>query len=138
MRVSREWNDLNNRKRAGFAHDAALSGANKPGSLAMFCCACPQPGINMPVNWQDLDNTWRFQRVYAMDGLFKADHLRIKTPHEVYLSDGLLFMVLYSLFEKHLATATSQQEVNIFTLLEVHGLTLISSHRGPHAATIRQ
>ena len=138
MRVSREWNDLNNRKRAGFAHDAELSGANKPGALAMFCCACPQPGINMPANWQALDNTWRFQRVYAMDGLFKADHLRIKTPHEVYLSDGLLFMVLYSLFEKHLATATSEQEVNVFTLLEVHGLTLISSHRGPHAVTIRQ
>ncbi len=111
MRVGREWIDLTNRKRAGFAHDPVLNMANKPGSLGVFCCACPQPGINLPPDWKEQKNTWRFQRVYAMDGLFKADHLKMSTPDEVYLSDGLLFMVQYSTFYKHLKTAKSTQEV---------------------------
>ena len=52
MRVSRTWRDLSNRKRAGFGHDAQ----NDPGKgeLAVFCPACPQPGINLPKDWAKL------------------------------------------------------------------------------------
>jgi hypothetical protein len=27
-----------------------------PGSLAFFCVTCPQPGINLPDNWEEDDN----------------------------------------------------------------------------------
>ena len=54
MRVSRTWRDLSNRKRAGFGHDA-LNDPGK-GELAVFCPACPQPGINLPKNWAELYN----------------------------------------------------------------------------------
>jgi hypothetical protein len=40
-----------NRKRFGFGHDTEVNPGS--GDLALFCAACPQPGINMPVNWQD-------------------------------------------------------------------------------------
>src|ERR1700710_345459 len=51
MRVSRQFRDLMNRKCFGFGHDMEV----KPGAgqLALFCPACPQPGINMPLSWQD-------------------------------------------------------------------------------------
>jgi hypothetical protein len=51
MRVSRTWRDLTNRKRAGFGHDTQ----NDPGKgeLAVFCPACPQPGINLPKDWAE-------------------------------------------------------------------------------------
>jgi len=50
MRVSRQWRDLTNRKRFGFGHDLDRKTGN--GDLALFCPACPQPGINLPNNWQ--------------------------------------------------------------------------------------
>ncbi|KAG1874976.1 hypothetical protein F4604DRAFT_1880814 [Suillus subluteus] len=50
MRVSRQWRDLKNRKWFGFGHDSE-SGPG-PGDLALFCPSCPQPGINMPLCWE--------------------------------------------------------------------------------------
>ncbi|KAG1841050.1 hypothetical protein F4604DRAFT_1690502 [Suillus subluteus] len=51
MRASQQWRDLINRKQFGFGHDTEV----KPGAgdLALFCVACSQPGINIPINWQD-------------------------------------------------------------------------------------
>jgi hypothetical protein len=48
MTISREWRDLLLRKHFGFGHDLDL----KPsiGDLALFCPACPQPGINLPAD----------------------------------------------------------------------------------------
>jgi hypothetical protein len=51
MHVSRQWRDLQRRKQFGLGHDQDISLEN--GSLALFCPACPQPGINLPTNWQD-------------------------------------------------------------------------------------
>ena len=50
MRVSRQWRNLQARKRAGFGHDVGRS--MKPGDLAIFCPACPQPGINLSDDWE--------------------------------------------------------------------------------------
>jgi hypothetical protein len=49
MRVSRQWRDLLARKRFGYGHEVDKSPGN--GDLALFCPACPQPGINLPPNW---------------------------------------------------------------------------------------
>ena len=51
MRVSRQWRNLENRKQSGFGHDVHCQ--MRPGDLAIFCPACPQPSINLPDNWQD-------------------------------------------------------------------------------------
>jgi len=54
MRVSREWRNLQALKRGGLAHDRNRQ--RKPGDLALFCPACPQPGINIPENVQCLED----------------------------------------------------------------------------------
>jgi hypothetical protein len=51
IHVSRQWRDLQRRKQFGLGHDEDMLLEN--GSLALFCPACPQPGINLPTNWQD-------------------------------------------------------------------------------------
>jgi hypothetical protein len=51
MRVSRIWRDLMNRIRFGFGHETDRSPG--PGDLALYCPACPQPGINLPSSWKD-------------------------------------------------------------------------------------
>jgi hypothetical protein len=51
MRVSRMWRNLKYRKWHGFAHNKDENPG--PGDLALFCVACPQPGINLPDQWED-------------------------------------------------------------------------------------
>lgn len=53
MRISRQWNDLTVRKRFGFGHNVSQHPGK--GDLALFCVACPQPQINLPLTWS-VDN----------------------------------------------------------------------------------
>ena len=62
MRVSRQWRDLVNRKHFGWGH-------KKPdqveeGSLALFCPACPQPGINLEDNWREIYPEYNFFNIF--------------------------------------------------------------------------
>jgi hypothetical protein len=50
MRVSWLWRDLKHRKWFGFGHDAGKDPGD--GGLALFCPACPQPGLNLPADWK--------------------------------------------------------------------------------------
>ena len=50
MRVSRAWRDIGARTQAGYGHKAESEVS--PGALAIFCPACPQPGINLPNDWE--------------------------------------------------------------------------------------
>lgn len=49
MRIMREWRNLEQRKRAGTHYSKSAPIA--PGGLALFCPACPQPGVNLPDGW---------------------------------------------------------------------------------------
>ena len=64
----------------------------KAGELAIFCPACPQPGINILENWRE-DNAqhvmfiniilpslisfcrWVYKHIFVVDSNFKADHV---------------------------------------------------------------
>ena len=53
-RIQREWQLLYDLRRFGFGFDGS---AREPrlGELAYFCIACPQPGFNLPAEWEDND-----------------------------------------------------------------------------------
>lgn len=48
-RVSRQWRNLKLRKWFGFGHTSEQPGR---GQMALFCPACPQPGVNLPPDWE--------------------------------------------------------------------------------------
>ena len=48
-RVSRQWRNIKLRKWFGFGHRLLQPSR---GSLALFCAACPQPGVNLPADFQ--------------------------------------------------------------------------------------
>ncbi|KAG1794022.1 hypothetical protein EV424DRAFT_1548130 [Suillus variegatus] len=116
MRVARQWRKLKLLKRNGFSHEEKEA---KPGDLALFCPACPQPGINITlpagepmenlnVNKEsDLQTpSWLYMRSLVMDGNFKAKHLHAVNPgDEVTLMDSCGFMVGDTLYKEHLAVA---------------------------------
>ena len=51
LRASRQWRDLKNRMESGLGHPHE-NGNPSNGSMSIFCPACPQPGINLPDDWQ--------------------------------------------------------------------------------------
>ncbi|KAG1892924.1 uncharacterized protein F5891DRAFT_1131426 [Suillus fuscotomentosus] len=94
MRVARQWRHI--------------------GELALFCPACPQPGINVLLSEDeslDDDPSWKYTQSFVMDGNFKAEHLHpIKPFDEVWLSDRLGFMVGKDRYKMHLAEAADTVE----------------------------
>ncbi|KAG9315413.1 hypothetical protein JVU11DRAFT_4564 [Chiua virens] len=109
MRVSRMWRDLCNRKRAGFGHDTNM-GLNT-GALALFCPACPQPGINLPDKWEEKYNDDVIALHYVVDGNFTAQHMKMKKPEEdVSLADGLAYMVENEPYQAHVSSALDSKE----------------------------
>ncbi|KAG2078366.1 hypothetical protein BDR04DRAFT_998535, partial [Suillus decipiens] len=92
-----QWRQLKTMKWHGFGH---CSDDPKAGDLTLFCPACPQPGIN-------ITSSWKYTQSFVMDGNFKVKHLHPIKPHdEVWLSDGLRFMVGKDRYKLHLAEAS--------------------------------
>ncbi|KAG1727388.1 uncharacterized protein EDB91DRAFT_1253947 [Suillus paluster] len=108
MRVTRQWRQLKAMKWHGFGHRSDNPNA---GDLALFCPACPQPGINVSLSGDESLDEWKYTRSFVMDGNFKAKHLHPMKPFdEVWLSDGLGFMVGKDRYKKHLAEAADTLE----------------------------
>ncbi|KAG1885419.1 hypothetical protein F4604DRAFT_1918114 [Suillus subluteus] len=71
----------------GFGHEKQKP---KAGELALFCPACPQPGVNINLAERNVsDPAWLYSRSLVMDGNFKAEHMFPANPtDEVALTDG--------------------------------------------------
>ncbi|KAG1776220.1 hypothetical protein EV702DRAFT_1046372 [Suillus placidus] len=104
MRVGRQWRQLKQLKWHGFGHEKRQP---KAGELALFCPACPQPGVNVNLaEKKAADPAWLYSRSLVMDGNFKAEHMFPANPtDEVALTDGLGFMVSNAWYKMHLAEA---------------------------------
>ncbi|KAI9443894.1 hypothetical protein H4582DRAFT_2071441 [Lactarius indigo] len=104
LRASRQWRDLKNRIESGLGHQHTGTSANE-GSMAIFCPACPQPGINLPDDWRTRYNDKLNQliRTFIMDGNFSAEHMRCRTGDtDVPLSVGMAFMANPNSYKAHL------------------------------------
>ncbi|KAG1766493.1 hypothetical protein EV702DRAFT_1204105 [Suillus placidus] len=104
MRVGRQWRQLKQLKWHGFGHEKRQP---KAGELALFCPACPQPGVNVNLAEKNAaDPAWLYSRSLVMDGNFKAEHKFPANPtNEVALTDGLGFIVGNARYKMHLAEA---------------------------------
>ncbi|KAH8087120.1 hypothetical protein BXZ70DRAFT_1011599 [Cristinia sonorae] len=118
LRCSRQWSWLKLQKWSGAAFDDAEGQSPAPGGLVSFCAACPQPGKNLPQEWQREPDQWRFQIRLIQDGNFKAEHLLYKSlGSDVRLSDGQGFMVTSAPFRSHV-NATQHMPVPVSTCQE--------------------
>jgi hypothetical protein len=55
MHIVRQWREVKRMKRAKRGHDAGGVRATKQGELALMCRACPQPGWNLPDDWENIN-----------------------------------------------------------------------------------
>ncbi|KAN0088255.1 hypothetical protein V8E55_005312 [Tylopilus felleus] len=101
MRVSRMW--------AGLGHDTEQNPGN--GDLAIFCPACPQPGLNLPDEWATEYNSEIVALQYVADGNFTGQHIKMRRPEDdVALSDGLAYMVANRPYQDHVMNAADNEE----------------------------
>ncbi|KDQ25213.1 hypothetical protein PLEOSDRAFT_1106154 [Pleurotus ostreatus PC15] len=108
-RVSRCYRDLCSRLKTGCWGNED----NTPGQQAIFCPACPQPGINVTSKtWNGAtDPDWLLSPLLVADGNFKFDHLQLKNPQsDVALRDSTGFLVTTSTYENHLDVTSGTQE----------------------------
>jgi hypothetical protein len=100
---------MKERKWFGFGNRAAKPQA---ADLALFCPACPQPGINLPDNWKDDARTWLYWRGYVADGNFVAVHqFQARSTDDVWIKNGESFMTERIRYEQHIAEAVEHKEV---------------------------
>lgn len=90
------------------------------GSMALFCPSCPQPGVNLPPDWNDLPN-WVTRRTVAVDGNFHADHIKMRRPDlDVVLTNGDGFMVEDVLYRDYLSVAKEPKYVSLIKYAETN------------------
>jgi hypothetical protein len=114
-RITHQWRNLKQWKWSGAAH--MQNAPDGPGSHALFCVACPQPGINLPKDWKNDPDETSYIRSFVMDGNFTAVHQRRKNAlPETNLTNGELYMVNEPQYQRHLTTATEHKEVSLASL----------------------
>ncbi|KAI6011636.1 hypothetical protein EDC04DRAFT_2609807 [Pisolithus marmoratus] len=110
MRVCWLWRDLKHRKWFGFGHDMEQDPGD--GGLALFCPACPQPGVNLPADWKVCYDRDTIMRQYVIHGNFTAQHMKMNKPElDVALSDGKGYMVAEVPYQSHLKQSLDSKEI---------------------------
>ena len=96
------------------------------GLLAFFCLACPQPGINLPNDWESDPERSSYTRTFVSDGNFSAKHqINKKARPAPALTAGDLFMVEETNYAAHLFVASEEiDEVCIYIPGNPHYLPL--------------
>ncbi|KAI6044623.1 hypothetical protein EDC04DRAFT_2889689 [Pisolithus marmoratus] len=78
---------------------------------ALFCPACPQPGVNLPADWKVCYDRDTIMRQYVIDGNFTAQHMKMNKPVlDVALSDGKGYMVAEVPYQSHLKQSLDSKE----------------------------
>ncbi|KAH6901080.1 hypothetical protein BKA70DRAFT_1375132 [Coprinopsis sp. MPI-PUGE-AT-0042] len=98
-RVGRQWRKLKDLKRNGFAHKGQAPGK---GDLALFCPCCPQPGVNLPDDWETDPDTWKYTRSFVADGNFTCVHRKQKNEGDIYLNQGECYLTEPKRYAQHL------------------------------------
>ncbi|KAJ7894257.1 hypothetical protein B0H14DRAFT_2334592 [Mycena olivaceomarginata] len=108
LRMTRQWQHLMLLKRAGRAHDPCEDciAATKAGELALLCPARPQPGINLPVNWDKVPfekASFLYALFLAIDANFRLKRKDVSSEEaDPGLSKGWVFFGEVGPYMKHL------------------------------------
>ncbi|KAH7909550.1 hypothetical protein BJ138DRAFT_1197507 [Hygrophoropsis aurantiaca] len=105
MRMTHEWRNIKSLKRAGRGHDPEGIEATKAGQLAVLCPACPQPGMNIPDNWEDIpsDKQWLCTKYIAVDANFRLKRDNVSSEAaDPSLNKGWGFFVEETEYKAHI------------------------------------
>ncbi|KAJ7698223.1 hypothetical protein B0H14DRAFT_2417944, partial [Mycena olivaceomarginata] len=115
LRMTRQWQHLMLLKRGGRAHDASNDriNATKPGELALLCPACPQPGKNLPADWEQMpfEKAFIYALYLALDANFRLQRKDVSSEErDPGLSKGWAFFGEVTKYMDHLARHWDQPQ----------------------------
>ncbi|KAA1479985.1 hypothetical protein DENSPDRAFT_789779, partial [Dentipellis sp. KUC8613] len=111
-RVFRFYRHLQMVKRGGRGHNEAGINATSLGELAIECLRCPQPGRNLPANWESAPahlHRFLYTVFLSMDANFKLK-LKNHKYQDIELAPGWAYFVEESLYQAYLATHEDEDE----------------------------
>ncbi|KAF9457802.1 hypothetical protein BDZ94DRAFT_1285142 [Collybia nuda] len=106
MRMIRQWRHLKMLKQTGRGHDPAGVLSTQPGQCALLCPACPQPGVNLPPDWESVPDkeSWKYTLFLAIDANFKLQRKRVSSEErDPSLGSGWAFFVDEGKYKEYLA-----------------------------------
>ncbi|TFK58068.1 hypothetical protein BDN72DRAFT_782554, partial [Pluteus cervinus] len=109
-RVARQWRNILYRKWFGFGHEPRTP---KQGEMALFCPACPQPGVNLPERWEEDKGNIIYIRQFAMDGNFSASHFKQVRNNDVSLTNGECYMTEEKTYKEYLAEYEGPEAIEL-------------------------
>jgi hypothetical protein len=107
-------------KHLGRGHDPGGIGATQNGGFAIQCRACPQPDINLPVDWKSApsDRSWLYTLILSEDANFRLkNRLRSSLEKDPSLGPGFAYFVKADDYAEHLRNYISQKEVRLSQLI---------------------
>ncbi|KAG1729978.1 uncharacterized protein EDB91DRAFT_1239163 [Suillus paluster] len=135
MRMVRQWHNLKQLGCGGRGHDPAGVNATAKGELAVLCPTCPQPGKNLPLDWEKepLFTRWKYVLFVAIDANFRLKRKVVSSDTaDPSLNAGWVYFVHKDSYKSYLADrATEKQErstcvshnaVNMADTKSSHGL----------------
>ncbi|KAJ7807698.1 hypothetical protein B0H14DRAFT_3091221 [Mycena olivaceomarginata] len=115
MNMVREYRHLQMCKRAGRGHDPAGISATQGGELAIPCRACPHPGINLPVGWENAppEIVWIYWLIVSEDANFKMKGRQQSTREkDPTLGPGWAYMVASDTYLEYLVQHIDEDEIS--------------------------
>ncbi|KAJ6503653.1 hypothetical protein C8R45DRAFT_818086 [Mycena sanguinolenta] len=113
LRMTRQWRNIQMLKRAGRGHDPAGVKATKPGECALLCPACPQPGINLPQDWDAAleDKAFLYALFLALDANFRLRRKDVSTEErDPGLGNGWAFFCPVVAYMSHVKRNWDQKQ----------------------------
>ncbi|KAF8341779.1 hypothetical protein F5887DRAFT_918968 [Amanita rubescens] len=106
LRMTHEWRHLKMMKRAG-RRQHNNSTKDEEGSCAILCPACPQPGINLPSDWENgpEDTRWLYTLFLALDANFRMTRKNVSNEErDPCLTQHRGYFVNSKEYQDHLQT----------------------------------
>ncbi|EIW75466.1 hypothetical protein CONPUDRAFT_65969, partial [Coniophora puteana RWD-64-598 SS2] len=130
QRCARQWMHLMSRKSHGHGYGQPDQ-ENAAGSMAEFCAACPQPGVNLAENWETMNAPeWLHARQLMVDGNFKQQNYRMRRPeNDICLGDGLAYTVNEDDYQKYLSVSKEKKQRST---CNDHRAVLLTNKRRSH------
>ncbi|EIN05220.1 hypothetical protein PUNSTDRAFT_75047 [Punctularia strigosozonata HHB-11173 SS5] len=111
--VTRQWAHLMALKRAARGHDPLGIEATPNGALVVVCPACPQPGWNIPDDWDKSppEQRWIYALFLAIDACFRLKN-KDRKINDPELGSGWAYYVAEQPYKQHIESYVGEEEVN--------------------------
>ncbi|KAF9458781.1 hypothetical protein BDZ94DRAFT_1284675 [Collybia nuda] len=106
-----EWRHLTLLKRSGRGHSPTGVEGTKQGECAALCPACPQPGRNLPIGWENAPEhkRWLYTLFLGIDANFHLKRLAVSNDvHDPGLNHRFVYIVEEQAFKSHLKEFDTQ------------------------------